>query len=271
MTAGRFMSSFRRLSSAALVGAAVLLLTPDQAMADVPVPPEDLLLNRNGVAVSEADVDFVIRVRLAGLWEIPAGEMAQDLSDSTRIKQIGQSIADQHAELDQLAKDAAAKLDIDLPDEPNADQKGWLAEMEAAQGTEFDAIYIDRLRAAHGKIFPAIATIRAGTRNDTIRKLAQQANQFVMTHMTLLESSNIVDFKALPTAPAPAAATSAAPDPVLAAAGAGNDGDLGFDTVNMPVLLAALAAGLAVGAVATHQIVNNRRPGYRNRRARYSR
>ena len=72
--------------------------------------------------------------------------------------------------------------------------------------TTFDQIYIDRLRAAHGKIFPAIATIRASTRNDAVRKLAQQANQFVMTHMTLLESSGIVDYGALPTAPPPAAA-----------------------------------------------------------------
>ena len=68
--------------------------------------------------------------------------------------------------------------------------------MEAANATTFDQIYVDRLRAAHGKIFPAIATIRASTRNDSVRQLAQQANQFVMTHMTLLESSGIVDYGA---------------------------------------------------------------------------
>ena len=87
--------------------------------------------------------------------------------------------------------------------EPAEQRPAGLAERDGTRRDQhqFDQIYIDRLRAAHGKIFPAIATIRASTRNDTVRKLAQQANQFVMTHMTLLESSGIVDYGALPTAP----------------------------------------------------------------------
>jgi putative membrane protein len=263
------MFGWRRLCSAALLSAGLILLVPDSARADVPVPPENLLTDRGRGDISDADIDFVIKVRLAGLWEIPAGEMAQDLSESTRIKKIGQSIADQHGELDQLARDAAKKLDIDLPDKPNKDQQGWLDEMESAQGPDFDAIYIDRLRAAHGKIFPAIATIRASTRNDTVRKLAQQANQFVMTHMTLLESSNIVDFEALPTAPAPNAATTTRPAAAGAAGAVLSADESGLGGTNMPLILAALGGGLAVGIVATRQIVMNRRPSYRSRRNRY--
>ena len=35
------------------------------------------------------------------------------------------------------------KLEIALPDEPNADQQGWLDEMENAKnGREFDQIYM---------------------------------------------------------------------------------------------------------------------------------
>ncbi|MBG0564356.1 DUF4142 domain-containing protein [Actinoplanes sp. NEAU-A11] len=258
-------SGWRRLCSAALLATALILLVPDKARAapDVPVPPENLLSDRGRGEISDADRDFVVKVRLAGLWEIPAGEMAQQKSDSARIKRIGRNIADQHVALDELTRNAAKKLDIELPDEPNKDQKGWLAEMEEAEGAEFDDVYIDRLRAAHGKIFPAIATIRSSTRNDTVRKLAQQANQFVMTHMTLLESSGIVDFAALPTAPAPSAAA-AAPTQVLSAAE-----DAPSSGANVPLVLAALAGGLAAGAFATRQLAGSRRPAYRSRRSRY--
>ncbi|MBU2665975.1 DUF4142 domain-containing protein [Actinoplanes bogorensis] len=176
----------------------------------VPLPPNQLITDTGKGKVAEADRDFAVKVRLAGLWEIPAGEMAQERSDDPRIKAIGRNIADQHIVLDKMVREAATKLKIELPDKPNEDQQGWLAEMRDAQGKDFDQIYIDRLRAAHGKIFPAIATIRTSTRNDTIRKLAQRANQFVMTHLTLLESSNLVDFAALPTAPPPNAAAPAA-------------------------------------------------------------
>ncbi|MBW6436641.1 DUF4142 domain-containing protein [Actinoplanes hulinensis] len=263
------MSVWRRLCSAAVLSAALVMLVPDPARAapDVPVPPENLLLDRGTGSISAADKDLVVKVRLAGLWEIPAGEMAQQKSNSARIKRIGQNIADQHAALDELARAAAKELKIALPNEPNSDQQGWLDEMEAADGPEFDAIYIERLRSAHGKIFPAIATIRASTRNDTVRKLAQQANQFVMTHMTLLESSGIVDFAALPTAPAPNAAASSKPATQVLSAAEQNSGESG---TNMPLIAAALAGGLVVGGLVTRQIVGGRgRNGYRSRRPRY--
>lgn len=198
----------RRISGVAVAVVAMVLLSPGAGRAEegVPVPPNDLLSDRGEGDVSAADRDFMVKVRLAGLWEMPAGELAQEKSENRRIRSIGRDIADQHHALDELVVEAARKLDVPLPDEPNEDQQGWLNEMRNAEGAEFDQVYIDRLRAAHGKIFPAIATIRASTRNDTVRKLAQRANQFVMTHMTLLESSGIVNFAALPTAPPPAAA-----------------------------------------------------------------
>ncbi|RZU53871.1 putative outer membrane protein [Krasilnikovia cinnamomea] len=265
MSVARSMSPWRRLWGSAVLAAALILLLPEKVRADpgVPVPPNELLSDRGKGAIADADRDFVIKVRLAGLWEIPAGEMAQDKSGDERIKTIGRNIADQHVVLDQLTRDAAKKLGIELPDKPNSDQQGWLSEMREAEGSQFDTIYIDRLRAAHGKIFPAIATIRASTRNDTVRKLAQRANQFVMTHLTLLESSGIVDFGSLPTAPPPSAAQPSAGAPVLAAGEQRQSSG-----TNLPLVLIALAGGLAAGAFATRQLVGSRQP-YRSRRGRY--
>ena len=246
----------RRLSGAVIASAGLILLAPDAARAEpnVPVPPSELITDRAAGAVTAADKDLVVKVRLAGLWEIPAGEMAQEKSNDERIQEIGREIADQHRELDKFARDAAKKLKIDLPDEPNDDQQGWLDEMEAAEGEEFDQIYIDRLRAAHGKIFPAIATVRASTRNDTVRKLAQRSNQFVATHLTLLETSGIVDFKALPTAPAPNAPTAPPARPVANVADKSP-----LSGTNLPVLLVVLVGGLAAGGFATSRLLASRR------------
>ena len=222
----------------------------------VPVPPNTGLTDKGTGAVTAADRDFVIKVRLAGLWEIPAGNMAVEKSEDPRVVTIGRTISQQHVVLDKLDIAVAKKLGIALPNQPNSDQQGWLNEMKNAPTSEaFNQIYIDRLRAAHGKIFPAIATIRASTRNDSVRKLAQQTNQFVMTHMTLLESSGIVDFGSLPTAPAPAAAGGPVPvdNQMLAAAGAG-----GVPGVNTSVILLVLAGALVAGVITTMRIFRTR-------------
>lgn len=256
----------RRNLFCVLISAAVLLLAdPRAANAEpgVPDPPNNLLTDRGKGEISDADEDFVVKVRLAGLWEIPAGEMAQERSDSPEVRSIGSDIAEQHRALDKLVRDAAKKLDIALPAEPNADQQGWLDEMGAAEGGEFDQIYIDRLRAAHGKIFPAIATIRTSTRNDTVRKLAQRANQFVMTHLTLLESSNLVDFAALPTAPPPNTA------PTRNAASVSSVDAAGPYAVSLPTVVLLMVGGIGGALLITWRLMRDPRRRYRHYRGGY--
>jgi len=154
---------------------------------------------------------------------------------------VGAEIAKQHAQLDRLVVDAANKLNYRLPDEPNTDQQKWLAEMEEAKaGADFDQVFVDRLRAAHGKIFPVIGGVRSGTRNDIVRKLAADANGFVLNHLTLLESTGLVKYSELPLPPdPPQAANSGILNGAQARAQIG-----GVDpAVIWVVLLAALVAG----------------------------
>jgi putative membrane protein len=257
----------RRRPARWLVGFSALFLTfllapagAAQAAGGGGIPNPGTSLSDKGTGeVSAADKDFVIKVRLAGLWEIPAGNMAQEKSDDPRVVNIGKSIAAQHVTLDSLDRVAAKKLGIQLPNKPNGDQQYWLNEMKNANATTFDQIFVDRLRAAHGKIFPAIATIRASTRNDSVRKLAQEANQFVLTHITLLESSGIVNYGGLPTAAAPAAPTGKGPVPVdgqmLAAASSSNGNVPGVSTT---VILLVLAAALVAGVITTMRIFRAR-------------
>jgi putative membrane protein len=228
---------------------------PNRAPGDVPVPPQTNLSEDGTGSLSAADRDFVVKVRLAGLWEIPAGNMAQEKSDNPRSVTIGKSIAEQHVTLDGLTLKAAAKLRIPLPDAPTNEQQLWLNEMKAANGTDFDQIYIARLRAAHGKIFPAIANIRAGTRSDVVRRLAQEANQFVMTHLTLLESSGLVEYGSLPEAPQPAApGVAPAVDPLMLNRAQSS----GVPGVDNNVILIVLAAALIAGVVSTMRIFRAR-------------
>jgi len=180
---------------AGLVFAVVAVMTSAPAHAAPAVPAQ----------LNAADTMLLNGVRLAGLWEMPAGQMAAERGGRDRVRQIGAMIAEQHVQLDQLVVDAANKLGAAIPATPTAEQQGWLAEMQKASGARFDQIFVDRLRAAHGKIFPVIGAVRAGTRNPVIRKLADQANAFVMNHMKLLESTGLVRFDRLAPAALPAA------------------------------------------------------------------
>jgi predicted outer membrane protein len=155
--------------------------------------------------LTDADRDLVVRVRLAGLWEIPAGRMAEKKGSTARVREVGALIAAQHVQLDRLAVTAARRLGLALPDEPSPEQAYWLREMAAADGPAFDRVFAQRLREAHGRIFPAIAAVRAGTRDPVVRKLANDANGFVKNHLDLLDSTGAVDYDHLTPLTEPAA------------------------------------------------------------------
>jgi predicted outer membrane protein len=138
------------------------------------------------------DADLLVRVRLAGLWEIPAGDMAQTHTSDQRVRQVGRTLASDHRRLDEQVLAVARKLQVELPAEPTLDQRNWLAEMAAGRDRDFDRAFANRLRVAHGRVFAVVAEVRATTRNTMIRAFAQAAVDVVMKHMSLLESTGML-------------------------------------------------------------------------------
>ncbi|MGW1450741.1 DUF4142 domain-containing protein, partial [Micromonospora sp. NPDC002411] len=139
-----------------------------------------------GRQLNAADMTLLNGVRLAGLWEMPAGQMAAEKGQSAKVREIGAGIAGEHQRLDELVVEAANKLGATIPSEPTAQQKGWLTEMKDASGARFDQIFVTRLRVAHGSILPVISAVRASTRDATVRKLCEDATGFVTHHMQMV-------------------------------------------------------------------------------------
>ncbi|MEV6399106.1 DUF4142 domain-containing protein [Streptomyces sp. NPDC051907] len=147
----------------------------------------------DALTVTQVDRTFLVKVRQAGLWEIPAGRIAQTNASSDAVRRAGLHLLDGHSKLDQLVREDAKILGVELPNEATPEQQEWVRQLEAAQGAEFDRLFANVLRASHGKIFATIAEVRAATQNDLIRRHARQANQTVLDHMEVLEDTGLVD------------------------------------------------------------------------------
>ncbi|MFJ9038946.1 DUF4142 domain-containing protein [Streptomyces sp. NPDC102406] len=144
--------------------------------------------------LSATDRDFLVKVRLAGLWEIPAGQQAMERAPTQAIRDAGDHLVVGHTDLDQRVRSVAARLGVELPNQPSALQQGWLKEMSAASGKEYERKFANLLRNAHGKVFALVAQVRHTTRNSLVRELATDANQTVLDHITMLENTGDVDF-----------------------------------------------------------------------------
>jgi hypothetical protein len=164
-------------------------------------------------------------------------------------------IANQHVQLDQLTVDAANKLGATLPATPTTQQQGFLTQLQAAKGVQFDQLFVTTLRGTHGFIFPVISAVRASTKNAIVRNLAAQASIFVMHHMQMLESTGLVQYANLPPA-----AMSAEQD--LYAQGTAQ-AEPGAAPPVSPTLLWLLIAGLTgVVGIAAIRIMRRGRPAH---------
>ncbi|MEV2230068.1 DUF4142 domain-containing protein [Streptomyces phaeochromogenes] len=147
--------------------------------------------------LSALDREFVTKVRLAGLWELPAGQQAEERGTTKAVKTAGRHLVEGHTFLDERVRDVASQLGLQLPNQPNEQQRGWLGTLSAARGEEYDVQFANILRKAHGKVFGLVAQVRASTRNSLVRGLADDANTTVLDHITVLEATGLVDFDAL--------------------------------------------------------------------------
>ncbi|WP_327279677.1 MULTISPECIES: DUF4142 domain-containing protein [unclassified Streptomyces] len=208
----------------ALAFTLIALLIPVQkfggrsaAAATVPAAADDDGMGIQSTAfgpLTPQDRDFVRKVRLAGLWELPAGRQAQQRSTRPAIRTAGEHLVEGHTELDRRVTEVAQALGMEIPSQPSAQQQEWLGQMDRAQGPQYERLFVQLLRRAHGKVFALVAQIRAQTRNSMVRDLATDANTTVLDHITVLEASGLVDFDGLadtpsgtPSAPAPAASS----------------------------------------------------------------
>ncbi len=138
------------------------------------------------------DREFLTVINFANMWEMPMGKLGTERGTTQAVKDAGATMLADHTKLNTVVNQLADKYGVQLPDKPSSSTQGWMNEISSKKGEEFDKTFADRLRAAHGTVFGLIAEVRAGTRNDTIRDFATQANSIVLKHMTLLEKTGYV-------------------------------------------------------------------------------
>ncbi|MEV8540977.1 DUF4142 domain-containing protein [Streptomyces sp. NPDC051572] len=144
--------------------------------------------------LTEADRDFVVEVRSAGLWEYSVGQMALKKGTTKAVRIAGEHLIDGRASLDASCRRVAGRLDITLPNRPSPQQQGFVATLNADSGKRFDTDLATLLRAADGQVLPTIASVRTTTRNSLVRALADQANGTDLDDLTDLEKTGVVDF-----------------------------------------------------------------------------
>ncbi|GGZ82378.1 hypothetical protein GCM10010389_20420 [Streptomyces echinoruber] len=180
---GALTLTIAALAYPSMLGVSTVSSSPDRIIAQTQWGP-----------LTEGDRDFVVKVRAAGLWEYPVGQMGLQKGTTPEVKTASAHLIDGHAALDTTCRKIAPMLGITLPNKASPQQQGFVNQLAADSGKKFDTDFANILRMTHGSIFNAIAKIRSTTKNRLVRVLAEQANATVLDHMTVMEKTGLVDF-----------------------------------------------------------------------------
>ena len=196
-----------------------------------------------------ADRDLLVMVRQAGLCGGSSGRQAQRQGSSAAVRAIAKRIGVDYGALDNQVRSVAGKLGVPLPDQPNAQQQGWMRVLSGRSGPDFDRMFAQRLRLTDGDVLPVITRVRAGTRNGLVRSFAANAAVLVSQHLEYLEGTGLVDYSRLPESLAPAGQEQSIDQVVNTTPGpvAGPIAGTGMNAmVAALVLIAALLVGLGM-------------------------
>ncbi|WP_434741067.1 DUF4142 domain-containing protein [Micromonospora sp. SH-82] len=138
------------------------------------------------VQPSTQDTQYLQAVHQVNLFEIASGEQAQEKGQNQQVKDLGKQFVTDHTALDESVRNVAKQLNVELPNEPTADQQAVLDELNGLSGAEFDKAWVTAELAGHVQAIQATQTEISQGSEQSVVQLAQDALPVLQTHYDAL-------------------------------------------------------------------------------------
>ncbi|GAA3935505.1 DUF4142 domain-containing protein [Hymenobacter algoricola] len=133
----------------------------------------------------ERDATFVVDVASDGQLEVELGRLAQQQSTTPAVKDFGQRMATQHAEISQALGVLAEQKGIVLPAGLGAEQQKTRQELAALTGAAFDKKYLELMVDDHANDVDAFDDMSEDAYDGDIRGFAAKYLPRLKEHLEL--------------------------------------------------------------------------------------
>ncbi|MFG1952532.1 DUF4142 domain-containing protein [Micromonospora sp. NPDC048830] len=135
---------------------------------------------------STQDTQYLQALHQVNLFEIAAGNMAQQKGQNQQVKDLGAQFVTDHTQLDQTVQSTAQQLGVQLPGSPTADQQKILDRLNGLSGAEFDKQWVTDELAGHVQAVQATQTEISQGSEQSVVQLAQNALPVLQAHLDAL-------------------------------------------------------------------------------------
>ncbi len=125
------------------------------------------------------EAEFLIAVHQGNLAQIKAGKLAVRKGANPAVRKLGKRFASFHKQLDAQVRTVSENLDVDLPDEPNSEQRQLAARYRAASATDFDTLFVTTQIANYERAAKIAGTVLDVTTDPAVRRIVKVATPVI--------------------------------------------------------------------------------------------
>jgi putative membrane protein len=131
---------------------------------------------------------FVTKALEGGDAEVQLGQLAQQKSQSTDVKQFAQKMVNDHSHMaDKWFKPVATQLGVSEPKGPSKKDKKEIEKLQGLSGDAFDRAYIEMMVKDHKQDLKDFKDESQSAQNPTLKQIAERGSNIIAQHLQLIE------------------------------------------------------------------------------------
>ncbi len=143
----------------------------------------------NASQLSEADIKIMGEIAQSNLAEIQSSELALKRSQNSGVREFAQRMIDEHSRLQSQLVELARAKDVQLPDQPAAEQRKLAQRLASLEGERFDDSYQREVgEQAHERTRTMLKRAQEQAQDPQLRAMVAQAMPVINEHMNHAKS-----------------------------------------------------------------------------------
>ena len=144
--------------------------------------------NTNTTPLGKEDSTFVIEAAMGGMMEVEAGNLAQQMGSSQRVKDFGAMMVRDHGQANNELKSLVSNRGIMLPDSLSKDKRKHIEAMRKMTGKSFDTHYINMMKEDHRKDIGKFEKESTGGKDADIKNWATKTLPVLRMHRDSIDA-----------------------------------------------------------------------------------
>lgn len=134
-------------------------------------------------AVAEEDAEFAVEAANGAMTEVQLGEVARNKGIDPYVKELGNTMVNDHTKANDELKTLAAGKNITLPAMPGESAQKTIADISSKNGKDFDKAYVQQMVKDHEKTVKLFEDGYKNVKDAEIRAFIERTLPVLRSHL----------------------------------------------------------------------------------------